>query len=221
MQLRHCSLCMASAGTSSMPQDVVLAESPRFVVVPSAGALVEGYVLIVPRVHKLNLAQLSRKDLAECGSLADQVSRVVAPSGQFIVFEHGPMQVASPLGCSVDHAHLHLVPSTMTLSESPSLSRYDWTSALAFSDIRDRAARQQPYIFFRDANADTFIADLDENNQPRQLLRRALAAHLGIPDQFDWREYPHEDNVAATVNLFANPLERVDERKRENPRVCA
>jgi hypothetical protein len=36
-----------------------------------------------------------------------------------------------------------------------------------------------------------------------QILRRAIASHIGRPEEFNWRTHPHELNIDKTINLFS------------------
>ena len=218
----RCCLCRVAAGESRSFYDQVLLASSRFLTIPSKGALVSGYVLIVPTTHQLSLAHSDSSELRECWEMAETAAEIVGNGGPCVMFEHGPMTPSSALGCSVDHAHLHVVPSTMRLGQSRVLDSYVWTEINDMDSIRDFASSQKPYIFLRDASSRSYTALLAEHDQPSQLLRRAIATHLGRPHQFNWIEYPFEENVRATIALFSEGnIERDDERGRRGSGLCA
>ncbi len=109
-----CQLCSASH-TEVWNESLI--ESPNFVVLPSLGELVEGWVLVVPKAHFLSLAVLPDSLIPEMRDLQQIVcERLQRIYGPVAVFEHGPAGEQHTVGCGVDHAHLHLVPVDFELS---------------------------------------------------------------------------------------------------------
>src|ERR1039458_10394749 len=91
--------------------DTSLFESRNFVAIPTVGALVEGWLLVVPRTPILSFARLSTPLFSELEIFLDEIIPAIqSVYGPVSVFEHGPSCAASVVGCGVDYAHLHLVP---------------------------------------------------------------------------------------------------------------
>lgn len=211
-----CRLCLASRSTHrAATHDTILATTRNFLVIPSLGALVPGYVLVVPKRHVLSLGSMASTEVEEARDLVTEVEAIVTESSAgAIVFEHGPSRSGAPLGCSVDHGHVHVAPATLTLHESKILAEYQWTKVTDLRATASAAAAGQPYVFLQDATGQSFMTYPEDSAQPRQLVRRALADHLGRKEQYDWREFPEHHNVALTVTQF---IER--RRRREGPRA--
>lgn len=91
--------------------DRPVANSEHFIVLPSLGALVPGWVLVVPRRPILNLGALNEIERADLDALVHYLRNVLSSvTNDVFEFEHGPQDRDSSVGCGVDQAHLHLVP---------------------------------------------------------------------------------------------------------------
>lgn len=204
----RCGICAGlrrPEGSESAPWDRVLFESEHFVAVPTRGAIVPGWVLLVPRNHVLCLAALPPDQWGEFEAFCAEVwDAVQAGFGPAAAFEHGPAAPNQRVGCGVDHAHLHIVPTACDLrggAEVEFPGRIVWEPARALADAIARHRRGQPYLYvqqFREGPAwlGTY-ADL-----PSQLFRKVIARSVGRPDQFDWAAHPGHRNVAATVDAL-------------------
>ena len=209
-----------SAGTRLLeherPWDQVLYETENFVVVPTVGALVAGWVLIVPKCHSLCFGGIVPSLCSEMLSVKRHVCSVVRRSyGEVAVFEHGPSRVGQNVGCGVDHAHLHVVPSPCDLIAGiPRVSNVElrWKRVRGLQDTEEAFQSGMSYLYVEQPANAHWIADA--SNVPGQLFRRVIAENLGINDQFDWRFNPMEENVHSTVRtlsrMFSPQLRRSD-----------
>ncbi|ROS73665.1 HIT domain-containing protein [Cellulomonas sp. PhB143] len=102
-----CPFCAIAAG--DVPADVV-ASTDRVVAFRDLDPQAPMHVLVVPRAHHGDIAQLAAADpelLAEVVALADEVAGTLA-DGQFrLVFNSGPRA-----GQSVFHVHGHVIGGT-------------------------------------------------------------------------------------------------------------
>lgn len=182
----------------------VLFESENFVVIPSLGSLVAGWVLIVPKTYALNMGQLSEALLTELENLATKVSVLIEKDfGPVTMFEHGPVASFNQVGCGVDYAHLHLVPININLIQhlaEASNASYEWEELDNISELTSFASRSMPYLFVS-TEAGLFAAS--DENIPSQLFRRIIANHLLIPEQFDWKFNPKVENIQCTINALS------------------
>jgi diadenosine tetraphosphate (Ap4A) HIT family hydrolase len=88
-----------------------LLESDHFVVLPSLGSLVPGWVLVIPKQHYLCIGALPQSLFPEFQRVKKEIVKLIASQfGDPCLFEHGPSSPGLKVGCSVDHAHLHVVP---------------------------------------------------------------------------------------------------------------
>ncbi len=197
--MNNCRLC-SDLRTQHEPWNEPLFESQNFVGLPSLGALVEGWLLLVPKEHFICMGSLPKSVTSEMRDMKQEIcSTLEELYGPVCTFEHGPSRKDGSLGCGVDHAHLHVVPITFDLHAdvTPFLpSDVTWSTAgpeqcrYAFDQGKDYLYLEQPIGRGRIATHDSFGS---------QLFRRAIATRIEEQDHFNWREFPILQNVFATI----------------------
>ncbi|MEK9279822.1 MULTISPECIES: hypothetical protein [unclassified Bradyrhizobium] len=187
--------------------DVDLLPGGPFAVVPSLGSLCPGWVLAIPRKPLLSIRQLPTNErtafLRSCEAVADSLSGF-NPNVHY--FEHGPSTRKSVVGCGVDQAHLHIVPTPLKLLEFVLADKsVGWTEV----DSVDPWATVRPdaeyYLIATSTTAYVGIPTKPES----QYFRKHLAALSGIPNRWNYREWPHYEHIERTVDCFA--IERARE----------
>lgn len=192
---KSCSLC--SIGEREVP----VLTHPIGLAVPSVGALVEGWLLLIPHRHVLSLVELDWAERAEFGHLVDAaIALVQAQYGPIVLFEHGPSMPERTAGCGIDHAHMHVVPTsadlrseTQALDISPTTLR--WRAAKAVWDAEQEHGAGLDYLYLKAADGSEWVASA--SCIPSQLFRRAIAGSIG-QETWDWKADPHTDLVDAT-----------------------
>jgi diadenosine tetraphosphate (Ap4A) HIT family hydrolase len=178
-----------------------LVETQNFVVIPSLGALVEGWVLIVPKRHAIAVGALASPLLVELHDLKTNVAAALGEHYQSPVcaFEHGPSHAGCTLGCGVDHAHLHLVPVafSMRAAVEPYMPHQKQWRPATVEDCRAAFRSGVGYLYFEQPIGSGHIAT--DVNFGSQLFRRAIGTKIGLADQFNWRDYPQIANVETTI----------------------
>jgi diadenosine tetraphosphate (Ap4A) HIT family hydrolase len=178
----------------------VLFDDEAFVAVPSIGSLVPGWLLVVPRDHAVNLASMGPKRVAAMWSFVEGFAdRWATEFGRLVVFEHGPAAEGRPAGCGVDHAHLHVVPCgdiDLLAAARRRLKDLDWAPVSDLSALVPAVSNGLDYLYMkRDEEEVAAVGPAI----PSQALRQVLAAELGSPESFNWREHPNLDVVRATI----------------------
>ena len=199
-----CSFCNDISVDSPSLWNRPLFESLNFVVIPSLGALIEGWLLIVSKTHFICAAAFPDHMVAELESLKSNVCEAVRSRyGNAIVFEHGPASDSRPVGCGVDHAHLHVVPISHDLT-APVLALLPSAAVWQGGDLSAcRAAFRSgfDYLYLEQAPHDPKI--LVWANVGSQLFRRAIASQLGVPEEYNWREHPRRESAVSTAAAFS------------------
>lgn len=194
---RFCSRYRRRAERSDEPWDAEVFRTDRFVVVPTKGPLVEGWLLVIPLDHRLSFSALD-----EVGELDELLSRTVElVAGAFAaptLFEHGATTAGSAFGCGIDHAHLHVAPLKFSLeracrSVSPSTVWHD--SAAPW--IEPTTA---PYLAIREPQATWRRACPAAAS--RQFFRQAIAAAVGLGTEFDYDVHPARELTAETARVL-------------------
>lgn len=203
--MNSCNLCAElTAKNGRKPWNECLLETDHFVVLPSLGALVEGWLLIVPKEHYICMGALPTAWRQEADCLAEQVRNLLRERYDLPIlsFEHGPSVVQHGTGCGVDHAHLHVVPldcDIVQFIEPFVLPALDWIPAAW--DERSRAYQTgQDYLYFKqEGSAGHLAVSADFGSQ---VFRKAIASYLGVLNEFNWRENPQFAVVNRTIEVF-------------------
>jgi diadenosine tetraphosphate (Ap4A) HIT family hydrolase len=174
-------------------------ESDLFAAWVSKGALVEGHLLVLPKTHALNLRGMGPVARSKLPAfLASVVTRVEASYGPVCMFEHGPTRYGSSAGCSIDHAHMHVLPWAGSLIEAAQANyrHFEWRPVASFDEVLNEPPTD-PYLFVR--NGDGEMALATHPDIPSQALRRTIAAGLGREEEWDWKRHPRPATVQKTV----------------------
>ncbi len=207
--MNSCTLCAeltARSGRASWNEPLM--ETENFVVLPSLGALVEGWLLILPKVHQLSMGALASQLRAEADDLENSArSLLKARYGTgTIAFEHGPSAVKHGTGCGVDHAHLHVLPLNCDLIKyvQPFVPRdLVWEQA-GWDGRSDAYSHGLDYLYLRQEGQSGLLAVSEDFGS--QVFRKAVASYLGIGNNFNWRAYPQLETVAKTMQAVAAAL---------------
>lgn len=180
--------------------DREVAETEHFVVLPTLGSLVPGWLLVVPRRAMPNLSHLTVTERDGLEALVGQLSEQAATfSSTVFYFEHGGV-AGSSISCGVDQAHLHIAPLPFDLITAAAMQRdvrWDRTSATRLSAIE---LRHSEYLMVGSQDRPALVG---RPLQPTsQWFRRLIASHLGRPEEWDYRQYPALDVMDITLRHF-------------------
>jgi ATP adenylyltransferase len=189
--------------------DEPLFECDSFVAVPTLGPLVDGWLLVVPRTYALSFAELPPSLFTELYAFLDRIVPLIEQRyGAVAVFEHGPARVGSNIGCGVDYAHLHVVPTKCDLRAgakkiAPAISWHVIPSLRHLSELKDRT---RDYWFVQQVYGKSACAVgeilVDDQSAPSQLFRKVIADHIGSAESFDWKSDCKADSIIRTIEAF-------------------
>jgi diadenosine tetraphosphate (Ap4A) HIT family hydrolase len=184
--------------------DTPIFESRSFVALPTVGALVEGWLLIVPRVPSISFAELSDVLFSEFEDFLAKIVPIITQTyGPVSVFEHGPSCETSAIGCGVNYAHMHLMPWHCDLLAGAKClaSNVLWQQVESIRTIQ-RYVKQKPGYWFVQQDYSVNVCHIGtciDSNPPAQLFRKVIAKQVGRHSLFDWKADPGKDVIAATV----------------------
>ena len=125
-------------GGASYQRRVVF-ELDGFAAVPSLGPLISGHVLLVPSRHVRSFSALTAAEQRVASSAASQVEHLLEREYGVSVqaFEHGNAREGDRIACSVEHAHLHLLPIEVDASPwiDDDLDWFEWDGRGDLSDV--------------------------------------------------------------------------------------
>ena len=199
--MRTCVLCgELEKHCSAEPWNIPLFSSKNFVALPSLGALVEGWLLLVPKNHFISIGALPGHLFDEMNAFRRILESALTECyGSVAAFGHGPSKERRSVGCGVDHAHLHLVPVSFDLATlvSPMLPNGASWNPSGIEECRKAQQRGEDYLYVEQPLGSGLIASGDMGSQ---LFRRVIASQIGNPEEYNWREHPHLNNVRATIS---------------------
>ncbi len=199
--MSNCRLCAGLLQGPGEAWNRPLLESKNFVVLPSLGALVEGWLLLVPKNHYICMGAIPDEFAVELQTIKGILCSALHQTyGEVCVFEHGPNRANLNIGCGVDHAHLHFLPLSFNLASavSPFLPEEIFWSEANLEKCRDAYLHGSDYLYLEQPIGRGRIAT--HNSFGSQLFRRAIASQIGAINQFNWREFPQFQNVYATIS---------------------
>jgi diadenosine tetraphosphate (Ap4A) HIT family hydrolase len=170
--------------------DTILWRSGDVLLVPTAGPLVVGHAMLIPRRHGSGSLSEPPEVSRQLASTVSWLLQVCCNLGQAALYaEHGEGQ---PLGrpC-ISHTHVHILPGLAHLVEGlgsllPSMATDSSTSYMIYG--------RQDLELRRDASGTR-----------SQYLRRAIARYLDV-DTWDYAAFPKDDDVERTIEYWTATL---------------
>jgi ATP adenylyltransferase len=211
-----CSLCRNSISRhASAAWNRPVFESENFVALASLGSLVEGWLLLLPKVHYISVGALPRGLIAEFEQVKQLlVERLQNEYGSVCAFEHGPSTPSRKIGCSVDHAHLHLVPLSFDLANaaSPFLPLgTEWKEA-TWENCHSACAGNQDYLYLEQPLGKGRIST--HGHFDSQIFREGIASYLRKLSEYSWREYPQLDLLNPAEYSGISQIKKPASRRR-------
>jgi len=188
----------------------IVMETDNFVVFPTVGCFVEGYLLIVSKEHYSSFACLPATMLEEQTTLIAAVkTRLQDVYGkQVICFEHGSAFCDVSMGGCVDHAHMHLLPYDCSLTEEILPYALKYRQIHSFSELWPLGNNNMPYLYWQDIDGLMYV--VDDGFVPSQFFRRIVANHYNMPESWDWRQFPYVDKMIKTIDVFCHQTEVIN-----------
>lgn len=169
---------------SQFEERLVAIQDDHYVIATLGQITVGGYVLIVPKSHTACIGTLNLEAAKQLEYLAQYVKEVVQKEYGFepTILEHG---IA---GQTVHHAHLHIIPKPVQLTERV-IADFPGCGIGCPQSLEhvQRLYEQKPtpYLLWSDSRSDLRICW--DPPAPAQYLRTITAELLGKPERANWR----------------------------------
>ena len=185
--------------------DIALDESDSFVVLPTLGALVLGWLLVVPKRRVDSLRSLTESEQSELSSLRRRLAaRLTKFPGDIFEFEHGGT-VGSSIACGVDQAHLHILPLEFDLFDlAMRKSDVAWTRLDRDNSPWKNASRSE-YLAVVASDGRSAIGF--PNTPTSQWFRKLIAVQLGAADQWDYNRFPNPQFIERTISVMSPSIQ--------------
>ncbi len=175
-------------------ENIYIEETANFLVKPSLGSLVRGYLLIIPKRHIINMSQLNDSEMVEYKTLIKKYRMLFYEIYHKypLFFEHGS-GIDNTSSASIVHAHLHIVNYNF-LDEKEIISKLNMNKIVDFKGL------ERSYIYYISADNKEYITF--NYNKKSQLMRYLIAKDLKMPQKYNWKLYSFYHNIEKTLKDF-------------------
>jgi diadenosine tetraphosphate (Ap4A) HIT family hydrolase len=172
-------------------QDRILYENEHALVVPTIGSIVPNYLLIIPKRHVISCNDLSSEEIE---SLIQCKKKIEHNVGNGTIFEHGSLSREKSGGASIEHAHLHFIP--VEIDHSIISNKLDFKKINSIAEIN---SVDSEYLLIWNKKG---IYYAKSDSVPSQFLRKVIAEYFGVPDKWNWKEFPFVENMQHTYTSW-------------------
>lgn len=180
-------------------------------VIPSLGPIAPGHSLVCPKRHVRSMARLESDEAREAWefrAVACEVLRRMT-SAPVHIFEHGAARCGGRTLCTVDHAHLHLLPADVDVVDRLA-SELPWRGVEPCLEAIAAAVGDGEYLYYETPDGRSFVLPAAEVRCESQYLRRVFAEALGLRRHWNWRRAMALDEVERTFAAFAGAAREAD-----------
>lgn len=192
-------LFLGNQHESDQPYDRPIMETKNFVVLPSLGSIVPGWLLVVPKWPVARIADISPDVRDEFEELVFKVRKIAEREfGQTFLFEHGGF-AGSSVSCGVDQAHLHIVPLPFDLTTAALESKEErWVECDSSVFPYDICGLEEYWYVSSDRLALTKAVTTPES----QWFRKLIASELRCADAWDYKKFSFLENIQGTIKVM-------------------
>ena len=180
-----------------------LYESENFLVIPGSGAFINGYLLILPKLHIMSCSELSDKLRQELFCVIEDVKFILNSiyKKNVLIWENG-----SGIGgkgkskTSIVHAHIHVCPSNLNIQKIKK------TAEIPFFSIKKQDLpkyKKNSYLLVLEHGDNLHICYNHNFYIPRQFIRQLIAIENNNKGEiWNWRKFPFWNNVKKNGDVF-------------------
>lgn len=176
-----------------------LFETKNFRVVCDAHPLMEGHILIIPKLHISCVGEFPKDLFNEFLELYSKFSNFLEKEyGKISAFEHGK------IGQTVFHSHVHLLPYAGKPEDIIPEGLNRLTGIPSLSSLKDIYRKDKAYLFFSIGD-NLWIVDI-KLGKPR-FFRDRFAKALGRSQRGNWKVMHKDTKITYEINKEIENLE--------------
>lgn len=181
-------------------KDRILFQTANWVVMPTLGCFVNGYLLIVSKEHIPSISFCSDIMLDELEFLIQDIRKINCKlyHSDSVLFEHGMVSVEERGGCCVDHAHVHILPFNEEIDAEICKNAAEKVEIEMLTNVKqlvEKACRS--YLLYENKAGKRVIIFSDYI--PSQYMRQIISKKIGKEKEWDWREHFFLVNILQTI----------------------
>lgn len=181
---------------------LILQEGIHTYITMAIGQIVEGYLQVCSQQHRTAATGLHQHEIPEMEKMKriirESYERIYKTRG--IAFEHGKagscLWMDDQIGHKFDlcyHTHIHFVPVEIDIRDGikkilpREIIIHDFNELKSF---RTEELGNDSYLYFEDSREIGYAYPVNDEEIPRQFLRKLVATAIGLPERANWVEYP-------------------------------
>lgn len=189
----------------------ILYEGKYWFVVPSVGCFVPGYLLVVNKLHFPSIALCSEESYLELEYIVKVCRNAIWKKYKktCILFEHGSSSDICNSANSVDHVHLHIVPSNVDLIDSMSKNGAYVIKLENYKELKKQFNNApKSYLFYENANMKKFYTDYNSDIFSSQYFRKVLVDKMNLKVDWNWHNCECQNLFLQTYNDLINIIKK-------------
>lgn len=186
----------------NLPKKRMIYEGKNWVIWPTIGAIVPGYVLIVSKKHRLSMMDCDKDEIVELEIILKETRRVLESIYNLscIVFEHGGRCGIGNKPSCIDHCHLHVLPLKEDIYKRIDAERFKIIKLESLNDFMKMKRQYFSYLLYQNHEEEFFLIYAD--TYISQYFRQLIALSEGIPEKWNWRHNHFAENISRTINDY-------------------
>ena len=176
----------------SKEENHILDETDNFIVIPSIGSLVPGWLMVVPKRFYINSLSYPRDVYQEYVYILEKTRKIIFKKyATWTIFENGSVKKAS-IGCGVNYAHTHILPLEFNLIATVDENIGSYSS---------EHTSYHPFVYVKNMYSEKYFFVEDKESQ---FIRKIIAHNLQIDDKYDYSTYPFYENIDTTIKSLSH-----------------
>lgn len=183
--------------------------SETFLIFPSVGALVPGHFLIVPKKHITAMAYLDKRELHELEGVISELKNLLLRiyKTKMVLMEHGSTYDRCSSGACVSHAHFHILPNEIKLSNSIHVDK----EKIRISQLDHILHLNTDYLLYSDDCKSFYFSKAE--NFPSQYFRKAIFQASELKGHWNWTLDQRIEIMRQTIDDMAQFIAKIDKKQ--------
>jgi diadenosine tetraphosphate (Ap4A) HIT family hydrolase len=191
----------------NLPQNRTIFNGQHWVIWPTIGAIVPGYVMIISKRHHLSLRDCDKEEILELEKLLKYTRKILRDIYRYpcIAFEHGSGCNIGIKSSCIEHCHLHVLPLKEDVYNRINLKKFEIESIKSLHELSKGGVQSPSYLLYENHKEEFFVMHADV--YVSQYFRQLIAISEGVPEKWDWRHNYFIENIERTIKEVSEILQ--------------
>lgn len=191
----------------NLPRNRIVYEGKHWVVCPTIGAIVPGYVLIISKKHHLSIMNCNEEEVLELQRLLKKTRKILESIYHYpcISFEHGSSCSIGNTPSCIDHCHLHVLPLKEDIYNRIDIKQFQVERIESLKNLF-KINKNLSYLLYQNHEEQFFV--MHSNIYISQYFRQLISISEGDSEKWDWRHNFFLENIKTTINDINSRLSK-------------